>query len=873
MTKSCNHKRHRSMLGAASAIALMIGGASAAAEEADKKIFNIEAQPLSEALLEFSKQSDVNVIAPSSLTRGHRATPVLGEYTPEEALKTMLGDADLEMRTQGNGSIILADFRAEEERGGRFRVAQVTQEDAVRDVGRQDADDEQQEDVIVVTGTNIRGVQPAGSPISVYSREDIEFTGHSTIQDFIQTLPENFGGGVAEDTQGGVVPGGGGINFGAGVNLRGLGNDSTLVLFNGRRLAPVGSGNSVDISMIPLAAVEAVEVLTDGASAIYGSDAVGGVVNFKLRSDYDGAETRLRLGSATSGDLDSIQVGQNFGKAWDSGNALVSYEYNRRDSLDANDRMFAEDASDPTDLLPNQERHSLFFSGRQSAGRSIEFFSDAFFSTREANALATGGSGAAIIAGSETDQFGASLGSTLAVGDEWQAEVVGAFSRSDVKTGTTNVATGEFSQSLGSEFTTWTIDGKIDGPTFSLPGGPVRVALGGNYRREEILFLDPLIMQETEDDRSVFAGFAEVNVPVFSDTNKINGVNRLNFTAAVRYEDYSDFGSTVDPKFGVAWSPIEGLNLRGTYGTSFRAPLLRELDTSSAIGFLFFLPDPLSMTGTTLSVIGRGGNPDLESETATTWTAGVDFEPAFVPGLRLETTYFEIDFDGRIQPTFAVFSALTDPLFSPLIDRSPSADLLEFFADAPFALNFAPGFEFTDAEVFVDERNRNVANVLTRGLDFDASYEYETDYGQIGINVNGTYLFEQSERLLPGTEAIDVVDTVFNPPNFRFRSSISWRNDSVGANLSMNYVDGYENNLVDPIVPIDAWTTADLYLSYSFGEIGNILLDDTMLSVSVLNLFDEDPPLVTPNFNSVNFDATNANSRGRTVAVQLIKQW
>src|SRR5690606_16149468 len=100
---------------------------------------------------------------------------------------------------------------------------------------------------------------------------------------------------------------------------------------NGRRMGGSGSkGDFADVSAIPTAAVERTEILLDGASALYGSDAVGGVVNVVLRRDFEGAETRLRVGGAADG-AQERQFGQTFGKTWEGGYALVSYEGLQRD--------------------------------------------------------------------------------------------------------------------------------------------------------------------------------------------------------------------------------------------------------------------------------------------------------------------------------------------------------------------------------------------------------------------------------------------------------------------------------------------------------------------------------------------------------------
>src|SRR4029453_1125146 len=136
---------------------------------------------------------------------------------------------------------------------------------------------------VVVTGSNIRRVDAeTASPIQIVTQEDIQRTGKSTIGAYLQTLTADGAGSVPRTFGNGFASGG------AGISLRGLGASSTLVLLNGRRIAPYGladDGQKVytDISVIPLEAVERVEVLKDGASAIYGSDAIAGVVNIILR--------------------------------------------------------------------------------------------------------------------------------------------------------------------------------------------------------------------------------------------------------------------------------------------------------------------------------------------------------------------------------------------------------------------------------------------------------------------------------------------------------------------------------------------------------------------------------------------------------------
>ena len=216
---------------------------------------------------------------------------------------------------------------------GRFRLAQASEQaesngNVIRLAPSGDSEKKIMElEEVVVTGTHIRGSQPVGSKVIVIDREDIERSGYGRVQDLLETLPQNFAS-ISEDFSGPSNP-----TQGTEVQLRGLGSGTTLTLINGHRQPTGGTLSAfVDISSIPSSAIERIEILPDGASAIYGSDAIGGVVNIILRKDYEGAETWVRGGSA-EGDKDEVQLAQLLGHRWASGNALIGYQYTKQDSL------------------------------------------------------------------------------------------------------------------------------------------------------------------------------------------------------------------------------------------------------------------------------------------------------------------------------------------------------------------------------------------------------------------------------------------------------------------------------------------------------------------------------------------------------------
>src|SRR5690349_9300071 len=169
-------------------------------------------------------------------------------------------------------------------------------------------------DEIIVTGSRIRGSQPVGSPLAAISRDSIEMTAPLTTGALLQKLPQVFNLGVSENSRG-QAGGSGNITYATSVNLRGLGPYSTLTLLDGHRAVPQGTtGFAVDPSSIPTLALERVEVVADGASAIYGSDAVAGVVNLIPRRNFEGVEVSLRGGQGDA--YDEHQAGIIGGLGW-----------------------------------------------------------------------------------------------------------------------------------------------------------------------------------------------------------------------------------------------------------------------------------------------------------------------------------------------------------------------------------------------------------------------------------------------------------------------------------------------------------------------------------------------------------------------------
>lgn len=192
-------------------------------------------------------------------------------------------------------------------------------------------------EVIVVTGSAIeRKELTTVAPVSIVDKTDLESAGLATVGDILQNLPAQSNGINAQSNNGG--------DGSTRINLRGLGAARTLTLINGRRVVPGGTGAdaSVDINAIPLAVVDRVEVLKDGASAIYGSDAIGGVVNVITRTDLNGSEATIYTGTSTQGDGFGYDLSLVTGTTSKRGSVLFSAGYQKQEPVFAGDRSFSE---------------------------------------------------------------------------------------------------------------------------------------------------------------------------------------------------------------------------------------------------------------------------------------------------------------------------------------------------------------------------------------------------------------------------------------------------------------------------------------------------------------------------------------------------
>ncbi|MNU27024.1 Vitamin B12 transporter BtuB precursor [compost metagenome] len=327
---------NRSNMFAVAAVAACLAAAASPAVGQEARTYNIPAGPLGDALNAFGVQSDRQILFASDVVAGRRSSGLSGVFVPSAALDRLL---------RGTGLIWV------ETRPGVYAVRppSVSAEEAT-EVGD-----------VIVTGSLLRASGASSSPVSVLDRDVLDRRGRGSVADILADLPQNYAGsGTPGALLGFADPTGGNSALATGLNLRGLGVGSTLTLVNGRRLAGTGSrGAFADASALPSAAVARVDVLLDGASALYGADAVAGVVNIVMRREFDGQESRLRFAAARGGGED-VTASHLMGKSWDGGSAYAAYEHQTAKRLNMLDRSYTADG----DLRPfgGHDRRGLFAS-------------------------------------------------------------------------------------------------------------------------------------------------------------------------------------------------------------------------------------------------------------------------------------------------------------------------------------------------------------------------------------------------------------------------------------------------------------------------------------------------------------------------------
>lgn len=470
---------------------------------------------------------------------------------------------------------------------------------------------------------------------------------------------------------------------------------------------------------------------------------------------------------------------------------------------------------------------------------------------------------------------------------------------------------------------------------FTLPGGDLGIAAGIEWRRETffddrdprldgtITFTDSVTgvfngsdvlgtspSPDTNGERNVWSGFAEVFVPLVGPDMNIPLVEELNLQVAGRIEHFDDINQTaIVPRVAASWTPIGGISFRGAWSEGFRAPNLVQVNdvgtTRSNTRDDFVVCQARVEKGTLANLGGcpgegvisfRSGARELEPEDSESINLGIVLEPDFIPGLTLTADYWRVKQTGLVG-TFGDDNAIALDLLRRLngstnpnvIRAAPTADDIALFTGT----SLAPAGEILQ----VLDPYLNLDSRESKGWDFGLAYNVpDFGIGDFRLRFNAARLESFVQSAGPdGQELIDAIAAGLLPndviigglgelleiegrPKWRFSGSVNWESGPVDVGLFGSYVGEVWDTSVtrDVLIPtddvngnffrVDDFFTMNLSVSYTIDN--DTALDGTRLRFAINNLFDEDPPLADENFG---YFAELHSPRGRVFHVEIRK--
>ena len=337
------------------ACGVAISALNALPAAAQPRAVNIPSEEAAKSIPEFARQENIQIIAPVSQLHGINTPAVSGRMPLDEALKMLLVGTGLEVASNDGSTIVLR----------RAVPTQVVAEDGLAEVTPLP-------ESIIVTGSRvISDAANSPTPVTLISTQQLHSTTPSNLADGLNKLP------IFQGSQAIGRPGDGSHNYSSNVlNLRNFGVNRTLILLDGHRASPSNDDGSVDIDTLPQMLISRVDIVTGGASAVYGSDAVTGVVNFVLDKKFEGLKTDFNTGISTYGDAMSYNLGVAGGMDLFGGRGHfeASLEWRHRDPVNQSARPYGPPsdyaaevgtgtAANPFNAIPNGRRPNSSFGG------------------------------------------------------------------------------------------------------------------------------------------------------------------------------------------------------------------------------------------------------------------------------------------------------------------------------------------------------------------------------------------------------------------------------------------------------------------------------------------------------------------------------
>lgn len=735
---------------------------------------------------------------------------------------------------------------------------------------------------VIVTGTHISGQVPAYS-VTTITRTQILQSGLGSVSDVLNTSPQVFSGGV---NPGALQVGGNASQLGdagtgvSNANILGIGNSATLTLIDGHRLAGSGadSSSSADLSMIPIVAVQEIQIQTGGSSAIYGSDAVAGVVNVILRKDYNGAETSGYVGWTQGGGSFTQRYSQLVGQTFDQGSVLLAGEFSNSDPLRADQRATSSAAGAAQYLEEKLKSEAVMLHTDYSPTARLRVHALGLYSHRTSFLSEVGSQNP-----SRIDEFASDAGADYQFSGDRNVGIdvidsgfsqLSYFISPPCPCGPPLVQTTQNSL-LGTDL-------HASGRAATLPTGDVLMAVGAEVRRQNF-DIDGNAAPPESASRRVFDAYLEANIPLVPHSLNRIGLEDLGLDMAGNYNHYSDFGSATTPMLGLVYRPLQRITAKATYGRSFVAPPLDELASPRTVGLF---PGSLFGGGAPGSIVmlESGGNRQLGPETAQSFTGAIQFAsevPQLNGHFRAAATYDYIDFSHLVQiPITAVTQALVSPVYKPFVIINPTVnqqnDAIAMAGGQEDVQNyFSLPYVASNVSALLENEYQNISVNLIHALSANLEYSWNSKLGGFAVTWAGTWL-RIDDRLLPGASPEQISGEVSNPPDFKMRGSLGWHGNALSAITFVNHISSEQLQLFGTGAPsynISGWTTVDAQIGYSLGRIGSRA--SAHVSFSITNVFNAAPPKVPDSalIIPVGFDTYNASAVGRMFVLAVTTDW
>ena len=350
------------------------------------------------------------------------------------------------------------------------------------------------------------------------------------------------------------------------------------------------------------------------------------------------------------------------------------------------------------------------------------------------------------------------------------------------------------------------IDGKLTTFPVNLPAGPIGFAAGGEYRHESLkandspeVFVGATPIAEIDQGRDVNAGFGELSIPLVSPDMKVPGVYSANIDGAVRFERYSDAGSTWVPKVGFVLLPIKDVALRGSFSKSFIAPTLYETSGPVSQGFT----NSFDIGGGSEQAQSLGGsNPNLGNTTADNYTAGIVLSPHQVPGLTINGDFFHVEEKGvvgAIDPVSAITSVNTlgtaSPFYSLVHIGSFNGAGVQRQLGNPTGAGESVG---NGDNTYVVSNDLNLGRQRIGGVDFGIHYTHDFGiYGSTNVGLDGTYYLQDKVSTLPNSPTYDIIGFYTGQAQgveqYHLTPSVSYSNYGFTVGAVANYIPSFRD--------------------------------------------------------------------------------